>query len=274
MELKLLAAGRGDYSEQELHPTWRIENEIILPFKHDLRLGGYVGTAFSQPSLFDMYWIGDSETQGNPNLKSESSTGFSLYSVLGIGRVNLKLAYYYNHVDNLIQWRQYYMNGVSWKPFNVGTADIRNFEAETDLRLGKHLSFISSVTFTDAVDKSTNPDGSPSPTYDKKLVYTPDTKVNARLSFGGEKLGASLSYAYTGRQYSTVDNLIEPLSAFYLFDAAAYYVLPLPFMDVRLDIKANNLLDKRYDIYAYTPQPGFNWSGMLSLSTKSYSGGK
>lgn len=270
MELKLLAAGRGDYSEQELHPTWRIENEIILPFKHDLRLGGYVGTAFSQPSLFDMYWIGDSETQGNPNLKNESSTGFSLYSVLGIGRIKLKLAYYNNHVDNLIQWRQYYMNGVSWKPFNVGTADIRNYEAETELRLGKYLSFISSVTFTDAVDKSTNPDGSPSPTYAKKLVYTPDAKANAKLSIGGSKLGANLSYSYTGRQYSTVDNLIEPLSAFDLFDAAAYCVLPLPYLDIRLDLKANNLLDKRYYVYAYTPQPGFNWQAGISISTRDF----
>ncbi len=270
MELKLLAAGRGDYSEQELHPTWRIENEIILPFKHDLRLGGYVGTAFSQPSLFDMYWIGDSETQGNPNLKSESSTGFSLYSVLGIGRIKLKLAYYNNHVDNLIQWRQYYMNGVSWKPFNVGTADIRNYEAETELKFGKYLGFVGSVTLTDAVDKSINPDGSPSPTYAKKLVYTPDAKANAKLSIGGSKLGANLSYSYTGRQYSTVDNLIEPLSAFDLFDAAAYCVLPLPYLDIRLDLKANNLLDKRYYVYAYTPQPGFNWQAGISISTRDF----
>jgi outer membrane cobalamin receptor len=273
LEYKVLTAARGDYSKDELHPTWRIENELRLPYAEKLVLGGYVGTAFSQPSLFDMYWIGDSETQGNPLLESENSLGYNLYTELNYNRFKLKLAYYRNWVKNMIQWRQYYLNGVSWKPFNVGSADLQNYEVETQCQIHKYIGLSGSITFTHALDMSKNPDGSPSPTYNKKLVYTPNLKSVAKLNFGNEKCGFTLAYSYSGKQYSTADNLIEPLSAFDNLDASLFRVQPLPFCDVRIELKANNILNKRYDIYANIPQPGFNWFGGISISTKSFSSG-
>ncbi len=258
-ENRVLGAIRGDYSEAELHPTWRLETELRYPGKPELKLGGYVGTAYSQPSLFDMYWIGDSETQGNPNLKSENSLGYSAYSELRYNGLNLKLSYYLNQVEDLIQWRQYYLNGLSWKPFNVGKAEIHNYEAEADFRWGKYLALGGSLTKTLALDKSKNPDGSPSPSYDKKLVYTPNLKAMAKLSLNNEQRGISLSWHYTGEQYSTPDNLIEPLAAFDNLEAAGFWRIKLPFCYLQLDLKANNLLNKRYSVYADTPQPGFNW---------------
>ncbi len=267
-ENRFLAAIRGDYSEAELHPTWRLETELKLLQTPQLKLGAYVGTAFSQPSLFDMYWIGDSETQGNPDLKSENSFGYNLFTEFRFSNLNVKLGYYQNQVENLIQWRQYYLNGLSWKPFNVGKAEIRNYEAESSLRIGKHLGLNCSVTHTLAWDKSLNPDGSPCPSYDKKLVYTPELRATARLSLNNEKRGLSIAYHYTGKQYSTPDNLIEPLTAFDNLDLAGFWRLGLPVFSLQLDLKANNLLNKRYSIYTDTPQPGFNWWTGISISTQ------
>ena len=266
-DYKVSAAVRGDYGENEIHPTWRLEHELTLPVLDKLLLGGYIGTAFAQPSLFDMYWIGDSETQGNPNLRSEKSLGYNLYSELNLPKARLRLAWYQNWVDQLIQWRQYYLNGVSWKPFNVGSAELQNLELDTAWVIGTYVNLNGSVTFTKALDVSLNPDGSPSSTYEKHLVYTPALKAILKLSLGDDKRGATLSYSYTGEQYSTVDNLIAPLPPFDLLDAALFYRISLPYFDLRLDLKANNLLNKRYDIYAYTPQPGFNWQTGLSIST-------
>lgn len=267
-DYSISGAVRGDLSERELHPTWRVENELSLPVLDKLKLGAYLGTAFSQPSLFDMYWIGDSETVGNPELDSESSLGYNLYAEMGLDPFSLRIAWYQNWVDQLIQWRQYYLNGANWKPFNVGSAEISNLELESTWDISTYIGFSGSVTFTKALDKSSNPDGSPSPSYKKRLVYTPDLKAALKLSIGDEKRGFSFSYSYTGEQYSTVDNLIAPLPPFDLIDASAFYRISLPYFDLRLDLKASNLLDKRYDIYAYTPQPGFNWQTGISLSSK------
>ena len=264
-EYKVLGALRADYSEKSLHPTWRIENELILPALDKLSIGGYIGTAFSQPSLFDMYWIGDSETQGNPDLKSEESFGYNVYTEMILRSAKLRLAYFHNQVDDLIQWRQYYLNGVSWKPFNVGSADLQNLEIEAGYTMLKYLSLSANATFTKALDRSLSPDGTQSPTYNRKLVYTPDLKAGAKLAYSAPRYGLSLSYSYTGKQYSTVDNLIDPLPAFDLWDATGFFAIPISKVELRLDLKANNLLDKHYEIYAYTPQPGFNWSVGLSV---------
>jgi outer membrane cobalamin receptor len=274
LDYKLVAALRGDYSERTLHPTWRIENELSLPFVPEVLIGGYIGTAYSQPSLFDMFWIGDSETQGNPNLKSESSFGYNVYGSISHAGMKLRLAYYRNFVEELIQWRQYYLNGVSWKPFNVGSADLQNLELETDIQPYQWLKLNGGITLTDAIDVSQNPDGSPSPTYKKLLVYTPEVKATIKLAIGDTKRGISLQYSYTGSQYSTADNLIEPLSAYSNVDASLFYRIAMPYVDVQLDLKANNILDKRYDIYAYIPQPGINCLAGLSISTKNYTANK
>lgn len=266
-DYSISGAVRGDFSSGELHPTWRLEHELSLPVLDQLKLGAYLGTAFSQPSLFDMYWIGDSETMGNPELENESSLGYNLYAELGLDPFSLRIAWFQNWVDQLIQWRQYYLNGATWKPFNVGSAEISNLEMESNWEISTYLGLSGSVTFTEAIDQSLNPDGSPSPGYKKRLVYTPDLKAALKLSLGDDKRGFSLSYSYTGEQYSTVDNLIAPLPPFDLLDAALFYRISLPYFDLRLDLKANNLLDKRYDIYAYTPQPGFNWQTGISIST-------
>jgi outer membrane cobalamin receptor len=270
LDYKVLAAVRGDYSDKSLHPTWRIENELSLPIVPQLVIGGFAGTAYSQPSLFDMFWIGDSETFGNPDLKSESSFGYSVYSDFSHAGMKLHLAYYRNYVDDLIQWRQYYLNGVSWKPFNVGSADLQNLELESQLQLYKWLTCSGGISFTAAYDVSQNPDGSHSPTYNKKLVYTPDTKATIKLAIGDVKCGAALQYSYTGEQYSTPDNLIAPLKDFDNLDASLFYRISFPYLDVQLDLKANNILNNRYEIYAYIPQPGFNWSAGVSISTKNY----
>ncbi|MDD4310059.1 MAG: TonB-dependent receptor, partial [Candidatus Cloacimonetes bacterium] len=210
------------------------------------------------------------ETSGNPSLKSESSFGYNVYAAINHAGYKLRLAYYRNFVEQLIQWRQYYLNGVSWKPFNVGSADLQNLEIEAQAQLCKWLNATSGISFTDACDVSQNPDGSPSPTYDKRLVYTPNVKATFRLAIGDVKRGFTVQYSYTGEQYSTPDNLIEPLRAFDTLDTSLFYRVGTAYFDVQLDLKANNILDKRYDIYAYIPQPGINWLAGISISTKNY----
>ncbi|MCK9309232.1 MAG: TonB-dependent receptor plug domain-containing protein [Candidatus Cloacimonetes bacterium] len=266
LEYKIVTAIREDYSDKALHPTWRVEHELSLPLAEKLVVGGYLGTAFSQPSLFDMYWIGDSETQGNPNLKSESSFGYNAYGEISLPTMKLRIAYYHNWVENLIQWRQYYLNGVSWKPFNAGKADIQNMELEYQIRMYKQLSLSSNFTYTHAYDASKRPDGSPATSYNKKLVYTPDLKATAKLFMETDRHGISFAYNYTGQQYSTVDNLIDPLPAFDTLELTAFYTLKLNNFLLRCDLKVNNLLNKHYEIYAYTPQPGINWFTGLSIS--------
>jgi outer membrane cobalamin receptor len=268
LDYSLTGAGRLDIDSAATHKTWRLEQLITIPWATELKLGNTLGTAYSLPSFFDMYWIGDSETQGNPNLTSESSFGTSFWANLSHPFYELKAAYYYNEIENLIQWRHTYLYGSTWKPINIGTAEISNWEFEANLKPYKYISITGGFTFTEARDMSQTASGLPTSTYNKYLTYTPKQRIQAKLIVADETKGLHLGYSYSGEQYSTPDNLIDPLPAVGLFDAGSFYKLSYRKCDLVLDIKLNNLLDKRYQVYAYVPQPGFNWSLCSSLSLK------
>lgn len=256
---------RKDLYDDEQHDSWRAEQDISYQTAIKYSIGGTYGTAFTVPSLYDMYWIGDSETQGNPDLNSESSEGFSIRSALEHADWQLRAAYYFNEVQDLIQWRQIFLFGSSWKPFNVGTAKISNYEAEGMWQVSKHLSLKGSLTINEAKDYSINEDGSPSATFDKYLTYTPKRKVQLSAKIADEKQSLTAHWTYTGEQYSTADNLIDPLKGFANLDLELMRKFTIKNLSITLEARLNNILNKHYEIYAYIPQPGFNWAGGIRM---------
>jgi vitamin B12 transporter len=257
---------RADAGDNEEHFTWRAEQELSYQAGARYYLGGNLGTAFALPSLYDMYWIGDSETLGNPDLESEKSRAFSLRAGIEHKTWQLKAAYYDNEIDNLIQWRQIFLFGSRWKPFNVGTAKIRNLELEGKWQALSLLSFFGGITFTEAKDFSKKADGSNSATYGKYLTYTPDLKASLTMKLADDKRSIGLSWNYTGEQYSTVDNAIDPLPGFDVLDLSLMHKFTLAKLEISLEAGIKNILNKAYEIYAYTPQPGINWNCGMSLN--------
>lgn len=256
---------RQDWTTGQEHTTWRAEQHHTLYLPVEISLGGSIGTAFSLPSYFDMHWIGDSQSLVNKPLNSETSFGYHLGLGLKHSLFESSAAYYFNDIDQLIQWRQYFLNGSTWRPFNVGRAQIRNWEFAFSLFPLKPLKLDAGLTLTQARDFSNTALGQPSSTYDKYLPYTPEYKGSVAAAFSQKLYGLSLSYNFVGEQYSTVDNLAGSLPAFDLLSFASYLKYPYKDMEAVLDLKLNNLQNKRYEIYAHIPQPGFNWTVSLSL---------
>ncbi len=257
---------RQDWTTGETHSTWRIEQHNSLYLPVEITLEGSIGTAFSLPSYFDMHWIGDSQSVGSAELNSETSFGYHLGLNFKHSLFESSAAYYFNDIDQLIQWRQYFLNGSTWRPFNVGRAKIRNWEFALSLFPLKLLKLDAGLTLTQARDFSKNAQGEPTATYNKYLPYTPQYKGSVAAKIAQTYYGLSLSYDFVGKQYSTVDNLAGSIPAFDLMNFASYLKYPYKDLELLVDLKLNNLEDKRYEIYAHIPQPGFNWNLGLSLS--------
>ena len=257
---------RQDWTKNEAHSTWRIEQHHTLYLPVEISFEGSIGTAFSLPSYFDMHWIGDSQSLVNKVLNSETSFGYHLGLDLKHSLFESSAAYYFNDIDQLIQWRQYFLNGSSWRPFNVGRAKITNWEFALSLLPQKPLKLDCGLTLTQARDFSKNSLGQPSSTYNKYLPYTPKYKGSIAAKYAQPHYGLSLSYDFVGEQYSTVDNLAGSLPAFDLLNFSSYLKYPYRDLEALLDLRLNNLQNKRYEVYAHIPQPGFNWNLGLSLS--------
>ncbi|MCK9335896.1 MAG: TonB-dependent receptor [Candidatus Cloacimonetes bacterium] len=257
---------RRDFENKNSHDSWRLEQDFSYQSKLKYSLGASYGTAFSLPSFYDMYWIGDSETQGNPELKNENSQSYSLRARLEHECWELEAARYYNEIENLIQWRQVFLFGSIWKPFNVGQARIINHEVSGKLKLMNWLQLDAGITFTQAKDYSLNEDGVATASYGKYLPYTPKLKSQVGIKYADQNRSCFLKWTYTGEQYSTVDNLIEPLPGFAVVDLDLMQKFVLGRFELAFQVQLANLLNKQYQIYAYIPQPGFNWACGLKLS--------
>ncbi|MGC9361346.1 MAG: TonB-dependent receptor, partial [Candidatus Syntrophosphaera sp.] len=100
------AAGRYDYGNREENFSWRLESSLRRVGRIETTLGATLGTSFSLPSPYDLYWRGDSQALGNPDLESESSRGWQFWLQNRLEPFSLKAAFHHNEIENLIQWRQ------------------------------------------------------------------------------------------------------------------------------------------------------------------------
>ncbi len=251
---------RYDWQGDEDKLSWRLESSVKHEAMVESTLGGTWGTAFSLPSPYDLYWKGDSQALGNPNLASETSRGWQAWLANAYGPWSLKTAYHHNEIENLIQWRQIQMFGSVWKPVNIGKARIRNLEVEAGVQALDWLRFSASLLLTRAQDLSL-----PTESGFAELMYTPRQSYALQMDVSRGILRFWSKYRYTGRQFSTPDNLADALPAYALLDAGLSAAINVQDWKLTPQISVHNLLNRRYEVYAYVPQPGISFYGGLSL---------
>jgi outer membrane cobalamin receptor len=237
--------------------SWRIENVVKTDTAVQLQTGATLGSSFSLPSFYDLYWKGDAQSLGNPELEPETSLGGSIWTGAGFEEYSIKASYYQSEVKQLIQWRQTYLYGTAWKPLNIGKAALQNWEIEIKAKPLSWLTLNSSLTLTKAKDKTNS--------NDYFLTYTPDQRWVADIVFSQRGFTVNLNLDYTGRQWTTPDNLIDPVPSVTQFGSYFKYGYHYKRLSSDICLQLNNLFDKQYEIYAYVPQPGFNWLCGINL---------
>jgi len=261
----LAILGRYDIHDEKGFSTYRTEAYIKYLSYLDYGLGATLGTSYSLPSYNDLYWRGDSQAMGNPDLEPETSKGYQIWGDISNHWLQTKISYHRNEVRDLIYWRQVYLNGTHWKPFNLGKARIENVEAELvlhpELGLGSalplKLSYSTVLTRArDISDALKKPD----------LIYTPRLKSNLRADYNNAFLISWLAMSLTGKQYSTPDNLIDPIDSFLSIDCGFGLKHHIGKTNIGLSLNVYNLLDRTYEVYAYVPHPGRNWKLVINLS--------
>lgn len=256
------AAGalRYDHAGADDNLSWRLEGSIRRYALVETTLGGTWGTSFALPSPYDLYWRGDSQAIGNPDLASERSKGWQLWLDNRLGSFNLRATWHYNTIDSLIQWRQVQMFGNVWKPLNIGRARIRNLELETGWEPLAWLKLAATALFTAARDLSSQPEESA-----PSLMYTPELSYTLNLDLSWPKFNFWSTYSFTGQQFTTPDNLSAPLPGYALLDLGAAVNFQLQGWTLSPHFSIRNALNRSYSVYAYVPQPGISFLGGVTL---------
>lgn len=238
-----------DVTDFGSYTSWRVEELLKTDTAIQLLAGATLGSSYSLPSFFDLYWKGDSQSLGNPELKPETSMGGSIRTGISWRDYSMQAAYYKSEVKDLIQWRQIYLFGTHWMPDNMGKATISNWELEAKAKPFTWFNLNNSLTLTDAKSKNGN-----------YLAYTADTKWVSEAIFSYRDYIFNLNLDYTGKQWTTADQLNEEyIAPVILFNSGMQYNYFYKKLTANIYVQLNNLFDKQYEVYAYVPQPGFNW---------------
>jgi len=254
-------AGRYDYIEGEDEFRGRLEFSARNWGNNYLETGATIGNSFALPSPFDLYWKGDSQTLGNPNLKSEKATGYQIWIKGNIPQATLKATLHQNKIKNLIQWRQVQMYGPVWKPMNIGKATVRNLELEGNCQPLKQLELTASAVFTKAKD-TTYYSFEDAP----KLMYRPEVLYSFALDWQPGIFHFWTKYSFTGKQWITPDNLIDPISAYALMDCGLSLHWQKDNWKFTPALTIKNLTDENYMVHAYVPEPGRTFYATLQLN--------
>lgn len=218
------------------------------------------GNGFTVPSFYSLYWKGDSHAIGNPDLLPEESRGYQLGLKLEYSTFTLKFNRSFNEIDNLIQWIEVQLQGGIWKPVNIGSSEIANYELESNWEILPKLNLFSKTIISDTKNKTLTQAGSPSGYYGKELVYIPEYIINIGMNYSYSSYKIKLDYTKTGKQWTTQDNLKTPLADYKLLNASLGKTFQSASFEHNLSINLNNLLNNYYEIVSYNPQAPFNWS--------------
>lgn len=192
-----------------------------------------IGTAFKAPTFNDLYFPIECYGAwgcfgGNPDLEPEEALNREVGVAWERNGVSVDLTYFNNRIKNLIDWS----SGIAT---NVGRADIQGVEASLSALLGDYR-LRASVDLLDAEDEDTG------------------DQLGRRARVGGALAVERVAGAWTwgvewngqGRRYDRVPNAASGrMSGYGLVDAYVHYALA---RDWSVELRANNLLDKDYEL--------------------------
>jgi len=97
------------------------------------------GNSYAMPEFSSLFWKGDSQVQGNPDLEPERSYGVSSNTKVQFGSFTLSGESYFNRIEKLIYWYRTAL-GV-WKPDNLADAELYGFSGSLGWHVFDNIEF-------------------------------------------------------------------------------------------------------------------------------------
>lgn len=222
---------------------------------------GY-GKSTRLPSINALFWIGDAQAKGNPDLRPErsehSDIELELKTTIGILRLCGGITYFHSSLKDLVVWRP--SLGI-WRPVNLDRAQITGHEDFLEMNLFDNniaLRFQNSITT--GLNKTAGLNS-----YNKRLVFSPHYTTTLELKLDYKFMNASYSIRRVALVY-----ILEANTKYYdgyrlddLFLGLKYNITNN--WRIRFDFRLNNVRDISYVLLTHYPMPGREWQIALGL---------
>lgn len=222
---------------------------------------------FTIPTFNDLYWA----VGGNPDLKAEESLtaeGGLTYRVYAGANAVFEITpeLYRASQHNGIRWIPQ-SNGIS-TPVNILDLNMAglNLVSMFDMHRDKWMLHArNSFNWTHAViarDRQNNPD-----VIGKQLRYVPEWASKTFIEAGYGPMLLYIANRWVGARYTTADHSSprDPLHAFSVWDMGIRVQLSAGPWSFSIRAGCKNILNKQYQVIAWYPMPGRNYSADLGL---------
>lgn len=206
-------------------------------FLPEWRLRGSIGTAFKAPTFNDLYFPLSCFPPfgcfgGNPDLEPEEALNREVGVVWERDRLLMHATYYNNKVEDLIQWAN--------TPENIGEARLEGLEWGLGASvLGYNLR--ATIDLLDAKDEKT----------DERLLRR--AKRSAALAI--DRTVGRWTWGVEWQGQSEREDLTRTLGGYGIVNAFVHHAFS---SDLRLELRANNVFDKDYQLADGFATPGAN----------------
>ena len=224
-----------------------------------LLLKANIARNFKAPSLNDLYW----SPGGNPDLQNESGfsyeAGMEYELKISKFKLNSQVTCFYNDIDNWIMWQPDSVFSY-WTPSNLKNVVTKGMELSINANgeLGKvNWKYSLQYAFTSAENVEAVSENDQS--VGKQLIYVPKNSVNQIVGIGMWGFDVNYTLNYTGERYTTSDNS-RYLPAFTTQDFSMSKSLVIKRNTFKLQFAINNFTNKQYQVIAWQPMPGRNYS--------------
>jgi vitamin B12 transporter len=240
-----------DHSRFGTKTTYRVATAYLVQ-QTGTKIKASYGTGFKAPTLLQLYsyW-------GNEDLGPEESTGwdFGLEQSVFENRISVGATYFYNDIDNLINFE-----GATYD--NVGEAVMKGVEAYGSIQPTEKLETRFSYTYTNTKDKATAED----------LIRRADNKFSFNLDYGFmEKGNIHLDLLFIGERDDLVFDPVTYESSRVMQDG---YVTVNPAFSylisegVQMFFRIENLFDRNYEAISGYGTPGISVYGGMKFNIK------
>lgn len=189
-----------------------------------LSVHGSVATAFNAPTFNQLYWPETGFGSGSPDLKPEQALNRELGLRWDDGMHHVELTYYNNRVRDLIS---------GWPPQNLDNARLEGLELAYEVGLGAY-NLRAGADFLNAKDEDTR----------NELQRRARIAGFVRVDKSAGAWNWGVEWNGLGRRYEDTANKVR-LPGYGIVNAYAHYALA---RDWRLEVRANNILDKSYEV--------------------------
>jgi iron complex outermembrane receptor protein len=240
-------------NEPPVCPSLGIEGGI---YRNAVSLLLHAGRHYSIPSMNDLYW----NPGGNVDLLPEDA--WSVEGGFAFFKNHKKLpsviiTAFHSTVDNWIRWIP--VSGGIYVPHNINKVKTQGAEVNTN-----YSATVSSWVFSYNISYSwsrseivTTGEKNAIDTQGKQLMYAPEHMASLLISALRKRIGLDIIYHYTGKRFTTSDNL-RSLEPFHLTGLRVSYKpkLKKSNYDLTAYMKVSNLFDESYQVLEWRPSPG------------------